>query len=76
MVTPRRGVRWLPGDVLVRYLPCGWGVPPGWTILGEDGEVGLVVWRHALEYGFGDPDVYVATPPPSAGTAVPTEEAS
>jgi len=59
---PEPGRPWAAGDLLVRWLPPGWGVPAGWTMVSEDARYGLVIWRLAEQVGAGEPDVYVATP--------------
>jgi hypothetical protein len=62
MSAPKPGRPWAPGDVLIRFLPPRFGVPPGWTMLSDDALYGQIVWQRAEQSGLGDPDVYVATP--------------
>jgi hypothetical protein len=61
MPLPNAGAPQLAGDLLFRYLPPGWGVPTGWTLLGNQNGAD-VIWRYADQSGAGDPDVHVVTP--------------
>lgn len=61
MPMPNAGAYQHAGDLLFRYLPPGWGVPTGWTLLGRQNGAD-VIWRYAEQSAPGDPGVHVVTP--------------